>query len=142
MDCTHIPYQITDHTADLGIIVKGHDFIRLFENAAKALIDLMVTGPPGAQRITRNIVVEGQDSEDLMVKWLGEILYLFSGEKLIATFIEIASITPVMLKSRLILSRFEPTMHRVRREIKAVTFHQISVERANQGWEARVVFDI
>ena len=142
MDYNHIPYQITDHTADLGILVKGHDIVSLFENAAKAVMDIVVEGPFGTQSITRDIIVEGQDREDLMVRWLGEILYLFNGEKLIATAIEITSINSAMLKSRLTLSRFEPAIHHVRREIKAVTFHQISVERAQQGWEARIIFDI
>lgn len=142
MDSDYIPYHITDHTADLGIIVKGHDLKSLFENAAKAMIDLMVSGPPGSQKITKDIVIEGQDSEDLMVRWLGEILYLFSGEKLIVTTIKITSLTSIMLQCKLTLTRFEPGRHRVRREIKAVTYHQISVERAKQGWVARIIFDI
>jgi len=37
-----LKYQLIDHTADLGIIVKGADEVDLFIQAARAMIDLMV----------------------------------------------------------------------------------------------------
>ena len=90
----------------------------------------------------RDVLVKGEDFPDLMVRWLGEILYLFEGENFIVHSIEIKSISPIQLKSTLSLSSFEPEYHRVLREIKAVTYHQISVDKTNDGWEARVIFDI
>lgn len=44
MNSTPLDYQIIDHTADLGIIVKGPDVKSLFINAAQAMTDLMVEG--------------------------------------------------------------------------------------------------
>ncbi len=91
---------------------------------------------------TRDILVEGEDLPDLMVRWLGEILYLFEGESLIVDSIEIKSISPMKLKSTLTLTSFKPKHHQIIREIKAVTYHQISVNKVNDGWEAKVIFDI
>ena len=135
-------YEIIDHTADLGIVVKGPDTKGLFINAALAMIDLMVKGKISDIITTRDILIEGTDFPDLMVKWLGEILYLFEGEDLIVHSIEIKSISPMQLQATLTLSNFEPGPHQVLREIKAVTYHGISVGKANSGWEARVIFDI
>lgn len=135
-------YEMIDHTADLGIIVKGPDTKGLFINAALAMIDLMVKGDSSHIVSTREVVVQGEDFSDLMVKWLGEILYLFEGEDLIVHSIQIKSITPMHLQATLTLSSFEPGSHRVLREIKAVTYHGISVGEASSGWEARVIFDI
>jgi SHS2 domain-containing protein len=142
MDSNSLNYEIIDHTADMGIRVKGNDLKSLFINAARAMIDLMVTGDFAGEKIVRDSVIKGEDFPDLMVKWLGEILYLFDGEKLIVHSIEITSITPVQVQSRLALTSFEEAHHKVLREIKAVTYHQISVAKINQGWEARVIFDI
>jgi SHS2 domain-containing protein len=142
MNSTPLTYELIDHTADLGIIVKGGDVKDLFIRAARAMTDLMVKGDISRTTVTRDVIVEGEDFPDLMVKWLGEILYLFEGEKLIVHAIEIKSISPVQLKSSLGLTGFEPDYHQVLREIKAVTYHQISVAKANDGWEARVIFDI
>ena len=142
MYSTPLTYQIIDHTADLGIIVKGPDVKSLFILAAQAMTDLMVKGDISEKTAIRDVLVEGEDFPDLMVRWLGEILYLFEGENLMVHSIEIKSISPIQLKSILSLTGFEPEYHEVLREIKAVTYHQISVDKANDRWEARVIFDV
>lgn len=137
-----IAYQIIDHTADLGIIVKDPDIKGLFIFAARAMTDLMVKGDVSKGEAIRDVLVEGEDLQDIMVKWLGEILYLFVGEKLIADSIEIRSINPTQLESTLTLTHLNPEYHQVTREIKAVTYHQISVDKVGDGWEAKIIFDI
>ena len=135
-------YQIIDHTADLGIIVEGEDEKNLFIRAAKAMTDLMVKDDIAKKTIIKDVSLQGDDFPDLMVKWLGEILYLFHGEKLLVHSIEIKSISSIMLQSTLTLSSLEPKHHEVKREIKAVTYHQIYVDKVNDGWQARIIFDI
>ena len=142
MNSTSLIYQIIDHTADLGIIVEGTDEKNLFIRAAQAMTDLMVKGDISRKTVIKDVSLQGEDFPDLMVKWLGEILYLFEGDKLIVNSIEIKSISPIKLESMLTLTSFEPEHHQVIREIKAVTYHQISVEKVNDGWQARVIFDI
>jgi len=142
MNSTSLTYQIIDHTADLGIIVKGPDVRHLFINAARAMIDLMVKGDISDKTAIRDVLVKGEDFPDLMVRWLGEILYLFEGENLIVDLIEVKSISPTQLESTLTLTSFKPGRHQILREIKAVTYHQIAVNKCNDGWETRVIFDI
>jgi len=137
-----LTYQVIDHTADLGIIVKGPDVKSLFIHAARAMTDLMVKGDISKETVIKDVLVEGEDFPDLMVRWLGEILYLFDGENLIVNSIKIKSISPTKLKSILTLTSFEPEHHQVIREIKAVTYHQISVDKTKDGWQAKVIFDI
>lgn len=142
MDFNSLSYHIIDHTADLGIIVQGTDEKNLFIRAAQAMTDLMVEGDISKKTVMKDVSLQGEDFPDLMVRWLGEILYLFAGEKLIVNSIEIKSISPIQLKSTLTLSSFEPEHHQVKREIKAVTYHHISVDQVNDGWQARIIFDI
>jgi SHS2 domain-containing protein len=142
VNTTHVNYKIIDHTADLGIMVKGPDEKGLFVNAAYAMTDLMVKGDITTKTVNKDISIKGVDFPDLMVKWLGEILYLFNGEKLLVHSIKIKSISPIMLQSTLTFSTFEPKHHQVKREIKAATYHQIFVDKVNEGWKARIIFDI
>ncbi len=142
MNSSSLTYQIIDHTADLGIIVKGPDAKSLFIHAAQAMTDLMVEGDLSDKIATRDVLVKGEDFPDLMVRWLGEILYLFEGENLVVNSIDIKSISPIRLKSTLTLASFDPDHHQALREIKAVTYHQISVNKVDDGWEAKVIFDI
>jgi len=142
MNFTPLTYQIIDHTSDLGIIVKGPDVRNLFILAAQAMTDLMVEGDISDKTSIRDVSLQGEDFPDLMVRWLGEILYLFDGENLIVNSIKIKSISPTKLKSTLTLTSFETEHHQVIREIKAVTYHQISVDKTKDGWQAKVIFDI
>jgi len=142
MNTAPLMYQIIDHTADLGIIVKGVNEKDVFIRAAYAMTDLMIEGDIVEKTVIKDVSLQGDDFPDLMVKWLGEILYLFNGEKLVVHSIEIKFISSIMLRATLALSTFEPKHHQVKREIKAVTYHQISVDNVNDGWQARIIFDI
>jgi SHS2 domain-containing protein len=46
------------------------------------------------------------------------------------------------LQSKLNVVSLDKGRHEILREIKAVTYHQISVERKDGGWEAQIIFDI
>jgi SHS2 domain-containing protein len=135
-------YEFIDHTADLGIIVRGPDVGELFSNAARAMAQIMVKGDLGEKRTVRDISLDAEDYPDLMVRWLGEVLYLFAGERLITDTIEIRSLSPTKLEAAVAMAGFDPKRHRILREIKAVTYHGISVQKVNDEWETRIIFDI
>ena len=86
-------FTILDHTADLGIKIYGANLIDLFESAGKALIHLMIRINSPEKPASMKISISGDDLADLMVRWLGEILYLFEGESLVVTSISIDSLT-------------------------------------------------
>jgi SHS2 domain-containing protein len=139
----HAPnYEVIDHTADLGMVVKGADARDLFTNAAYAMLDLMIEGDMGGKGVKRQITIEGEDYSDLMVRWLGEILYLFAADRLLVHRIAIKSMSPTRLQAVLSMPRFNGARHEILREIKAVTYHQITVDETPDGWKARVIFDI
>jgi len=142
MNSKHPSYEIIDHTADLGIVVKGGNIKELFINAANAMTDLMVKADVREKGTKRKLIVEGEDLPDLMVRWLSEILYLFNGEHMLVRAIEIGSVSSTRLQSRLSVMSLNKGNHEILREIKAVTYHQIAVEETAEGWEARVIFDI
>ncbi|MBN2060277.1 MAG: archease [Deltaproteobacteria bacterium] len=142
MNTSHPCYKILDHTADLGIIVKGKDLPSLFRNAGAALLDIMIRGNSHEKPKSMNLNVTGTDLPDLMVKWLGEILYIFDGEGQIASSINIHSISNNSLDATLTAVAFDPEIHKVLTEIKAVTYHRIEVVEKCSVWEARVIFDL
>ena len=131
-----------DHTADLGILVRGSDLKNLFREAAHSLIHLMVRANPAKKIRTLKLSVAGADSADLMVRWLGEILYLLEGENRVVTHIGIDDISPCHLDVTLKTGPFDPNTDEILREIKAVTYHQIRVSEKNGRWEAQIIFDL
>lgn len=137
-----LPYTLLDHTADLGIRVYGSNLKNLFENAAKVLMDLMVRGASPEKTSPLTINLSGQDLPDLMVYWLSELLYLLEGENLLVSSIHMDSLSDKRLRATLETVPFNPEVHEILSEIKAVTYHQIEVTDKGDHWEATVIFDL
>jgi protein archease len=135
-------YTLLDHTADLGIRTWGADLKKLFENAGMALMDLLISGESPKRTLPRKISLTGDDLADLMVRWLGEILYLLEGETLVVTSIRIVDVRPARLDAALKTVPYDPEFHEILNEIKAVTYHQIEVAEKANRWEARIILDL
>ena len=136
-------YKLIDHTADLGIEVTGRTKRELFTKAALSLMDIVVEGkgtPVG--RKEKALTVEGSDPADLLINFLREILYLFNGEALIIGTCEITKCGNKTLDARLWLEPCDKKKHVMKTEIKAVTYHGLSVERTKSGWKAKIIFDV
>ena len=142
MDSHSATVTFLDHTADLGIMVTGLDLRDLFEKAAHSMMQIMIEGRPAGKPSSFQLSVSGEDYADLMVRWLGEILYLFQGEGKIVTCIEIRSITQSQINSILQTVPFNLKQHEILAEIKAVTYHRIEVVCENGRWKATIIFDL
>jgi len=137
-----VRYRVFDHTADLGVEIYGKTVEELFVNAAFAIFDLMTDLQDVKITEVRAIVTEGADWEDLLINYLREVLYLFNGEGLILSDYAIAEINSRHLMGEVRGEPFEPGRHRVKTEIKAVTYHQALIRENGEGWVGRVVFDV
>jgi len=79
------PYEIFDHTADIGIRVKGKDLKELFKNAGLALFQIS-----SRKQFTKNkkhtvitIKQKAENLEELFINWLNELLSLSAAKGLI-----------------------------------------------------------
>ena len=86
--------------------------------------------------------VTGSDWPDLMVNWLRELLYLWSGKELLVGSTKIDSISEKEIMATICAERFDPDRHTIKTEIKAVTYHQIRVDCRRTGWQSRIIFDV
>ena len=136
------PYHTFDHTADLGLIVTGKSTGDLYENAAVAVFDIITDLGRVEARETRRISVEGDGLEDLLINYLREILYLYNGERWLLKEIRVIRADDNMLEAEARGEPLDGRKHEIRKEIKAVTYHQAQVRKMKTGWEARVIFDV
>ena len=135
-------YTLLDHTADLRIRVSGADPADLFKNAGLALFDLITRPDRLKRREVIEVVVTGDDPVDLMVNYLRELLYLWTGKEKLVKMIDILQISETSVSARVSADHYQPHRHTILHEIKAVTYHQIEVSRMANDWQAMVVFDI
>ena len=135
-------YELIDHTADIGIHVFGDTAKDLFQNAAMALMDQLVETVDLFAQEEKRITVEGNDWPDLMINWLREILYLWAGEEFLVQSVQIESIAENSLAAHLWVDPFSSERHKLKAEIKAITYHQAQAFDTSSRWEATVIFDI
>lgn len=135
-------YTTIDHTADLGIHVRGANLKELFMHSGLAMFDMITDTQKLQMDCQSSFRINGNDWPDLMVNWLRELLYLWSGKEKLVKDIDIEIIEPFFISAQIHCTRFDRFRHNIRHDIKAVTYHQIAVEQTTKGWEATIIFDV
>ncbi len=135
-------YKTIDHTADLGIHVFGADAKDLFANAAFALFDLITNIDTLKGLNEYEVRITGNDWPDTMVNWLRELLYLWTCKEMLVKTTNISYLTKHELTARVNFDPYDPDRHEIKNEIKAVTYHQIQVEKGAPGWESKIILDV
>ncbi len=135
-------YTIGDHPSDLELNVRGRTLKELFAEAARGLIEYTrppaVTGPPDRRPVT----LTAADREELLVTWLDEIIYLLETGFLPETPISITRLTDRELQVSLKVRKLDPAVPFTGPEVKAATYHQLSIHRSGKLWQARVILDL
>ncbi len=157
-------HSFFDHTADLGIRMEASDFAGLIRASAEALAEAITANMPEAlaEATTENMpealaeastakvpeppavpVVDHvwepveTDPEWVLFDWMKHWLMRFHLEQEILVPVEVSA-------QRVGCARipWDPEVHGLGREVKAVTLHGFSVKERDNGWEAMVIVDI
>jgi len=134
-------FEQIDHTADVALKIFGrsiHDFLR---NAVAGLSSLLTD--PGFVKMTdtRQIVLEADNLEDLLVDLLNELLFLFDTEQFISAGLNILEYRDFSLTAELEGERYDPSGHHILNMVKAATYHNLTVKQSDTGLEALVILD-
>ena len=130
------------HTADIWIRVRGRDLPQLFANAGFAFFDQVAELAAVQEKETQTIRAQAADRELLLVAWLGELLYHFDALHFLFKRFDIIELDDTHIVAKAHGEKYDPRRHRLRCEIKAITYHQLAVEQVGDHWEASVIFDI
>ncbi len=134
-------FREIEHTGDVGIEIEADSRSELFRRAAIAIARLMVDTTGVRPIETRDLSIPGTDDADLMHDMLSALLQTFLVDSFIWSTAAVDEDSGG-LKVRLRGERFDPSRHEFRREIKAVTYHELSVRNVDGRWFARVIFDV
>lgn len=140
-------YELLEHTADAGVRVRAATLEELFEKTAAAMYDLIADVDAVAHDLFRGAIVdeirvEALDTETLLVAWLGEVLSLGMVGGILFGAFEVRTLTETTLEARAWGKTLDARVHRFRTELKAVTYHDLSVRREGGEWVAQVIFDV
>jgi len=135
-------FREIEHTADIGIEVEAESAADLFSCAGLALFSLMVGQEGVKAREVREETISAESWEALFHEWLSSLLHRFLQDGFIATTITVLDIDETHVHARLTGEKLDYERHDFETEIKAVTYHQLSVSNENDHWTARVIFDV
>ncbi len=125
------------HTADWALHVWAPDLPMLFAQAAEGMYWLMETTLKPGLRAERALDIDGADAEILLVGFLTDLLYLGESEALAFDRFKL-SIEETHLRA---VASGAPIAAQ-KKEIKAVTYHNLAIQHDNGRYEVTIVFDV
>ena len=124
-----------EHTADIGLEIVGDTPDELFANAAFGMYYLLYGDLKISENNERFVRLKEATLPDLFVAWLSEINYILD----MTVKSRKDSHT---LEARLSGDHSRKYEDYMQTEIKAVTYHGLSVKKGKNEFWARVIFDI
>ena len=131
-------FSEVEHTADWAVHVRGATHQQLFINAAIGMYSLVADLSSVQPAIEHTIEVKGVDTEALLVNWLNELVYHTEMAGEVFCEFRIESFEPTHLQAIAKAGRGTD----LKKQIKAVTFHNLQIVSTGDGYEVTLVFDV
>ena len=135
-------YSTFEHTGDLGLEVWAASAARLYGLAAEALMAQIVDARGSRSELDSPLRLSGDDPSDLLIHWLNTVLLESELQGAAWTRADVRVLTPNSLQATLCGVRRDPARHTFLREVKAVSYHYLSLELEGPICRCRLVLDI
>ena len=136
------PFELIEHTADIGVRAFGATREEVFENAAAGMFSIITDTAGVREQECVEMRLEAGDLETLLVEWLNELLYLSDSRGLLFERFEIRKLGETYLEASACGEQADSERHELKTDIKAATYHMLKVTETPNGWQAEVIFDI
>ena len=130
-------YDWVEHTAELELRIEAADQPAVFEQAFRALVELLDDEGSGGEPLRREVNASAADPPALLAEWLMEVVFLAETEGLVPERLEELELGERDLSARVSGRRGHPP-----HIVKAVTYHGLALEPIPGGWRARLVLDV
>jgi SHS2 domain-containing protein len=122
--------------------VRAGDLNELFAEAAEALMAAIVEDVSAIEpRQIAEFRIAGNDRAYLLFDWLKVLLLKFEIDRLLFRRF-VVSVSDDGLTASAWGEPFDPDRHPLSHEVKAITYHGLTVEPSDGGWQAEVIVDI
>lgn len=142
LDLTGLKYKIIDHTADICVRVFGSSLEEIFIGSAKAMMEVITDVKKVNPSKEIPITVRGDNYEELLVKWLQEILYVHEVKKMVFNDFEIKIENATRAVGKAYGEKIAIDRHEFYSIIKAVTYHNLKIISSKDKYRVDIVFDI
>jgi SHS2 domain-containing protein len=135
-------YEVFEHTADLGLRIHAATLEALCADAARGLT-AVITGDPAQIRPTteERFAITGTDPVWLLYDVVSEVHAAFELRRMLLCDFQVSR-DPTGLQVVARGEPYDPAVHTLAHEVKAITQHELDVRHNAGGWEATVIVDI
>ena len=119
----------------------GRSLAEALENCGRAFLSATAGESVVEKMEERETVLVAPDLERLVHDWLSELIFLFSTERMLFSGFDLTVDGKYRLKARLRGEKFNPKKHKLYKEIKAATYHDMKIEEKDGKWNIEVVCD-
>lgn len=134
-------HKLIGHTADIRAGLCSESMAGLLVSAYDAVLEIYGLSPAGEGSAVREISVNAQDNEELLVEFINSLLYLVQTEKFWPRAVDKTEVSG--FNARVVLSgKNRENGVPISREIKAATFHGLVVKNDGKNFTAEVFFDL
>jgi len=129
--------------ADLAFEVEAETLEELFSLSAQALFEAMVELEDVRPEQEILISLSAEKLDNLLFDWLAELVYQKDVDaQLFSQFeVSIAENGSYKLDGSAKGEPIDPSRHRLKTDVKAITYHMFKLEKKDKGYYARVVLD-
>jgi SHS2 domain-containing protein len=126
----------------MGIEARAESCPKVLEEMARGLTMILFGDSPVSASVVTEIHLREEDSVELMVAWLNEILYWCEQNNLVPVETRIDALEEGELWATLSGEPFDQKRHHVERQVKAITYYQACLEETSGAWHAKVYVDL
>lgn len=139
-------YRFIEHTADIAVEVEASTIEDLFSLSCHAWRDAALESADTSSTEWKFIYFNAVSLEALLVQFLSEINFLLYTHQWIFNSVEelkiISDEKEFKLYADILGEPLDHNIHHLKEEIKAVTYHQMKIEKTDNNYITRIVFDI
>jgi SHS2 domain-containing protein len=140
-----LKFKYLDHTADAKFLAYGKTLEEVFENAALAMMNVMIDTNSVQNRHSEMVELRSADLEALLFDWLSEVLFVFEVENMAFNSFSIEKIGHhgdyFTLVAKLMGEPIDLSVHKFDTEVKAATYNDMLIEETEAGWIVRATVD-
>ena len=133
-------YRFLEHTADIKLRAEGSSLAEALESALNGLASLIRGNATPAEKSEFTIEESSEYLEDLVVMSLEALLVICEVKKFLPSKVRVVELEEEPYYVRAVVLGEE--VEEVETPVKAVTYHQLKVEKEEGRWIIEVVLDI
>ncbi|HOI13714.1 MAG TPA: archease [Methanoculleus sp.] len=133
-------FEELEHTADVLMRVRGATINEIFADAGRAMFHVMY-GPCEDRGIERQVSLEAENLESLLIDYLSELLFITEVENTVFCTFDV-DLRGTRLSAVLRGEPFDPARHSAGTIVKGISYFGLEIVKEEEGYVVEIIFDI